>query len=337
MDSSELTAKIIHYLEKKESFDNPKGNRLLTEYKKINQTRQEYQSLIPEIDKKEQNSLLGEIKELTAQEDQIILQIKEQIITEKRTEQDVIMEIRPGTGGIEAGLFARDLYQMYSGFAEKKGWRVEIIESRVGEKGNIVSIFFVIKGKNAFSWLKNEAGVHRVQREPETGKGGKIHTSTASVVILPPLQDVEFDLLPQNLKIETCRASGAGGQHVNTTDSAVKATYTYSTNGKTETITAISQDSRKQHENKQKALLVLKKRLWEKKQTEQDQVIGNLRSAAIGTAERSEKIRTYNFPDNRATDHRLKISWKNLDSVLKGDLEEISQKLIDYEVEKKLS
>jgi len=147
MDSSELTAKIVHYLEN----NVPKENWLLAEYKKIKQTRQEYQSLIPEIDKKEQNSLLTEIKELTTQEDQIILQIKEQIITEKRTEQDVIMEIRPGTGGTEAGLFVRDLYQMYCGFAEKKGWRVEIIENRVGEKGNFISIFFTIKGKNAFS------------------------------------------------------------------------------------------------------------------------------------------------------------------------------------------
>ena len=132
----------------------------------------------------------------------------------------------------------------------------------MGEKGNFISIFFTIKGKNVFSLLKNEAGVHRVQREPETGKGGKIHTSTASVVILPPLQDIEVDFSPKNLKIETCRAGGAGGQHVNTTDSAVKATYTYTTNsGKVEIITAICQDSRKQPENKKKALLILKKRL----------------------------------------------------------------------------
>ncbi|CAI2181010.1 18050_t:CDS:2 [Funneliformis geosporum] len=255
MDSSELTAKIINYLEDK----NSKGSWLLTEYKKINQIRQEYQSLISEIDKKEQKSLLAEIKKLTAQAEELILQIKEQIITEKVTEQEVIMEIRPGPGGDEAGLFA---------------------------------------------------GIHRVQREPETGKRGKVHTSTASVVILPPPQDIELDLLSQNLKIETCRASGAGGQHVNTTDSAIKATYTYSVNGKTETITAISQDNR---------------------------AIGNLRSAAIGTAERSEKIRTYKFRDNLVTDHRLKISWKRLDSILEGDLEEIIQKLIDYEVEKKIT
>ncbi|MCE8163349.1 MAG: PCRF domain-containing protein [Candidatus Moeniiplasma glomeromycotorum] len=334
MDSSELTTKIIHYLEN----DSSKGNWLLTEYKKINQTRQEYQSLIPEIDKKEQHSLLAEIKELTIQEDQIILQIKEQIIAEERVEQDVIIEIRPGTGGIEAGLFTRDLYRMYCGFAEKKGWRVEIIETRIGEKGNFISVFFAIKGKNAFSWLKNEAGVHRVQRVPETENKEKLQTSTASVVILPPLKDIEIDLLPQNLKIETCRASGAGGQHVNTTDSAVKVTYTYSTNGKTEIITATSQDSRKQHENKQKALLVLKKRLWERKQIEKNRAIGGLRSVAIGNAERSEKIRTYNFPANRVTDHRLKISWEEkLEFIIEGDLEEVCQKLIDYEVEKKLS
>ncbi|KLL01568.1 MAG: peptide chain release factor 1 [Mycoplasmataceae bacterium RC_NB112A] len=333
MDSSGLIAKIIHYLEN----SNQKGNWLLNEYKRIKQTRQEYQSLISEIDKKEQKILLSEIEELNNQENQLISQIKKQIITEGKEEREIIMEIRPGTGGTEAGLFARDLYRMYYGFAEKKGWKVEIIENRVGEKGNFVSIFFAIKGKNVFSLLKNEAGVHRVQRKPQTEKGERVHTSTASVVVLPPLQDIEIDISPKNLRIETCRAGGAGGQHVNTTDSAVKVTYTYSSDGKTEIITAISQESRKQHENKKNALLILKKRLWEKKHAEQNQAIGNLRSTSIGTAERFEKIRTYNFTQNRMTDHRLRISWEEkLEFILEGDLEEVIQKLIDYEVEKKL-
>ncbi|MCE8162715.1 MAG: PCRF domain-containing protein [Candidatus Moeniiplasma glomeromycotorum] len=335
MSSSELTTKIIHYLEN----NNQKGNWswFLSEYQKINQIRQEYRSLISEINKNEQKFLLAEIKELTEQEEQLVSQIKEQIIAEKRNEQEVIMEIRPGTGGVEAGLFARDLYRMYYGFAKKKGWKVEIIESRVGREGNFVSIFFTIKGKNVFSLLKNEAGVHRVQRDPQTEKEEKVHTSTASVAILPPLQDVEIDISPKNLRIETYGSSGPGGQHANKTESAVKVTYTHSIGGKTETITAVSQESRKQHENKKNALLILKKRLWEKKQAEQNQAIGNLRSTSIGRAERFEKIRTYNFIQNRVTDHRLKISWEEkLEFIIEGNMEEIIQKLIDYEVEKKI-
>jgi peptide chain release factor 1 len=335
MNSPELTAKIIHYLES----NNQKGNWnwFLAEYQQINQTRQEYQNLFPEMDKREQKILLSEIEELTKQETQLISQIKEQIITEKSSEQEIIMEIRPGAGGVEAGLFARDLYGMYCGFAEKKRWKVETIENKVGEKGNFISVFFAVRGKSVFNCLKNEAGVHRVQRVPTTGHGER-HTSTASVVILSKLQDIKLDISEKNLKIETYGSGGPGGQHANKTESAVKVTYTYSTaTGKTETITAVSQESREQPKNKKAALLILKKRLWERKQVEQNQKIGNVRSAAIGSAERSEKIRTYNFFGNRVTDHRLKIDWGEPDSILRGNLEEIIQQLIDYEVEKKIS
>lgn len=213
-----------------------------------------------------------------------------------------------------------------------------MVESKVGYKGTFSFVSFLIKGKEAFNYLKNEAGVHRVQRIPITGKKDKKHTSTATVAVLPEPQDIVLKIQESDLKYETCRSSGAGGQHVNTTDSAVKVTYTYSTNGKTEIITATSQDGRSQHDNKKKALAVLKSRLWEKLQVEKEKEIGGLRSSMIGTAERSEKFRTYNFQDDRITDSRLKIKLFNkLNLVMEGDLEEICQKSIDYEVEKKIS
>jgi peptide chain release factor 1 len=182
-------------------------------------------------------------------------------------------------------------------------------ESKVDNEGNFTFVSFLIKGDKVFNFLKNEAGVHRVQRVPKTENKGRIHTSTASVVILPEAEEISLNIQKKDLSIETCRSSGAGGQHVNTTDSAVKVTYTYkNSNGKTETITAVSQDGRSQHDNKERALTVLKSRIWEKLQTERKKEIGDLRSSSIGTAERAEKIRTYNYPQNRVTDHRLGIS-----------------------------
>jgi peptide chain release factor 1 len=213
-----------------------------------------------------------------------------------------------------------------------------MIEEKVGSIGNFDFVSFFIRGEGVFKYLKNESGVHRVQRIPKTAKGGEMHTSTATVVVLPEFQDIKLDISQKNLKIETCRASGAGGQHVNTTDSAVKITYTYSVNGKTETITATSQDGRSQHDNRARALTVLKDRLLEKLQTDQAKEIGNLRSSMIGTAERSENFRTYNFQKNRIKDKRLDIKLENkLDFVMEGNLEEICQRAIDYEVEKKIT
>src|SRR4051812_28707731 len=177
-----------------------------------------------------------------------------------------------------------------------------MVESKVDVGGNFTLVSFLIKGKDVFNWLKNEAGVHRVQRVPQTENKGRIHTSTATVVILPEAQDIALNIRPQDLRVDTYRSSGAGGQHVNTTDSAVRITHLPTG------IIATSQDGRSQHDNKEKALFILKSRLLEKLQAEKEQKTGNLRSAMIGTAERSEKIRTYNYPQNRVTDHRLGIS-----------------------------
>ncbi|CAI2162044.1 2946_t:CDS:2 [Funneliformis geosporum] len=279
------------------------------EYEKLNQEQKDYQELSQGVSKEEQNILLSEIKNLDERKKELINKIKEQIIEEESISQNVIIEIRPGPGGDEAGLFVRDLYRMYS-----------------------------MKGKGVFNYLKNEAGVHRVQRIPLTAKGGEKHTSTATVVVLPEPQDIVLNIPSSDLKYDYYRSSGAGGQHVNTTDSAVRATYTYSTNGKTETIVATSQDGRSQHDNKERALTVLKSRLWEKLQLEQQKKMGNLRSTMIGTAERSENFRTYNFQGNRVVDKRLNIKlYGKIEFIMKGELEEICQKSIDYEVEKKIT
>ncbi|CAG8665583.1 6388_t:CDS:2 [Ambispora gerdemannii] len=314
--NKELAEKIIEYLKRLEENEfsqkitSKKKNLLLAkkkEYEKLAAIQKDYQDLVQEADnKEEQNLFQTEITNLEKQKEQIINVVKEEIIAEEGTEQDIVMEIRPGTGGTEAGLFARDLFAMYNNFVEKKGEEV-------------------------FKYLKNEAGVHRVQRVPRTESRGRIHTSTASVVVLPEAQDIALNILPQDLRIETSRSGGAGGQHVNTTDSKVQITHLPTG------IVAISQDGRSQHDNKARALFTLKSRLLEKLQSDKEKKTGNLRSSMIGTAERSEKIRTYNYPQNRITDHRLGISWKKLNIIVKGDLEEVCQKLIDYEVEKKLA
>ncbi|CAG8771621.1 1190_t:CDS:2, partial [Racocetra persica] len=275
-----MSSKIIDYLTEiaticaHRQLNNEKITFLLArkkEYEEAKAIAKEYQELLNQAISYEEKSLLKE-----------------------GTGQNVLVEIRPGTGGTEAGLFVRDLYRMYYKLAEKMNWKVEMVETKVDVAGNFDFVAFLVKGPEVFAWLKNEAGVHRVQRVPVTESKGRVHTSTASVVILPEATDISVNIHPQNLKTETYRSSGAGGQHVNTTDSAVKLTYTCLINGKNETITATSQDGRSQHDNKKRALFVLKSRLLEKLRSEQAKQVGNLRSSMIGTAERAEKIRTYN-------------------------------------------
>jgi peptide chain release factor 1 len=231
--------------------------------------------------------------------EKIIEEVKDLILEEEREQKKIIVEIRPGAGGLEASSFCRDIYTMYSKFAEKKKWKLEMIESKVDNLGYFNFVSFLLKGDSVFKCLKNESGVHRVQRVPETETKGRIHTSTISVVILPEAKETKIEIKNQDLRIDTYRASGAGGQHVNTTDSAVRITHIPTG------IVATSQDGRSQHDNKDKALFILRSRLSEQIEKEKAEKEGKLRSSAIGTSERSEKIRTYNFPQNRITDHRI--------------------------------
>jgi peptide chain release factor 1 len=273
------------------------------EYEKIENELLECQALKKEeISKENQVLLEQEIDKLEKDKYDLAVEIKKELFKEEGIEQNVLVEIRPGTGGIEAGLFARDLYRMYHKFADKKKWKVELIETNVDGVGNFNFVSLLVKGLDVFNYLKFESGVHRVQRVPVTESKGRIHTSTATVAVLPEAQDLNIKIKSQDLKIETYRSSGAGGQHVNTTDSAVRITHIPTG------VVATSQNGRSQHDNKEKALFVLKSRVSEKYLQEQEKEIGNLRSSAIGTAERAEKIRTYNYPQNRVTDHRVNVS-----------------------------
>jgi peptide chain release factor 1 len=334
-NTNELESKIITYLNKLESnqqIDHEKKNLLLNlkkEHNEINKNQKEYQDLIKEINEEEQNLLLLEVENLEKQKKEIIEQVKEIIVAEKTTGQNIILEIRPGPGGDEAGLFVTDLYEMYCRFAEKQDWKIELMEERKSNLGGYSFISFLVKGDKAFKYLKNEAGVHRVQRIPETEKYGRRQTSTATVAVLPEVQDIILDIPEQDLKIETRKSGGPGGQHVNKTESAVRITHL-------PTGIVATSSEKSQHENRKKALEILKERLQERLRSGQEKTIGNLRSTMIGTAERSEKIRTYNYSQNRVTDHRIKTSWHKLDFIMKGDLEDICQALIDYEIKQKI-
>lgn len=246
-------------------------------------------------------------------------------------DRNVIMEIRAGTGGDEAALFAGDLFRMYSRYAEKQGWKVEIIDSNPTELGGFKEVIFEINGKGAYSRLKYESGVHRVQRVPSTEAGGRIHTSAATVAVLPEAHEVDIEINPDDLRIDIYRASGHGGQGVNTTDSAVRITHIPTG------LVVTCQDERSQLKNKDKAMKVLRARLLEKVQEEQEREIAQNRRSQVGSGDRSERIRTYNFPQGRITDHRINLTTHQLANVLQGELDELINALVAEDQAKKLA
>ena len=244
-------------------------------------------------------------------------------------EKNVIVEIRAGTGGDEAAIFAGDLYKMYIRLCEKNKWKTELIEENSTEKGGFKEVVFSITGSQVYSQLKFENGVHRVQRVPETETQGRVHTSAASVVVMPEVEDVEVEIKKEDLKVDVFRASGCGGQHVNTTDSAVRMTHLPTG------IVVSCQDEKSQSKNKAKALKVLKARVYDKILREQQAEVSSARKSVIGSGDRSEKIRTYNYPQNRVTDHRINLTLYSLTDVMVGDLAElISQMQIADRAEK---
>ncbi len=241
-----------------------------------------------------------------------------------------IVEIRGGAGGEEAALFAASLYRMYSMYAVSRGWSVEMISSNETELGGFKEVCFMLKGDGVYSRMKYESGVHRVQRVPDTEASGRIHTSTVTVAVLPEVEDVSIEINPGDLQIDTYRASGAGGQHVNKTESAIRITH------KPTGMVVECQDERSQHKNREKAMAVLRSRLYEKMKQEQNDQIAADRRSQVGTGDRSERIRTYNFPQGRLTDHRIGLTIYKLDYVMNGDLDEIFEALITYEQTEKL-
>ena len=233
---------------------------------------------------------------------------------------NIIMEIRAGAGGDEAALFAADLYKMYMRFAEKQGWKVKILDSSASSLKGYKEIIFQVSGNDVYNLMKQEGGVHRVQRIPDTEKNGRIHTSTASVAVLPQVEQKELEIRPSDLRIDTYRASGPGGQYVNKTESAIRITHIPTG------LVVASQNERSQGANRETAMNILRSRLYAFKAEQEMQKMGQQRNAQIGTADRSEKIRTYNFPQDRITDHRIKKEWHNIERILDGDMWPIIKK-----------
>ncbi|MFC1501251.1 peptide chain release factor 1 [Elusimicrobiota bacterium] len=274
----------------------------------------------------EENNKLTEKKERLESEIKIYL-----IPPDPNDGKNIIIEIRAGTGGEEAALFAGELFRMYSRYVEVKGWKLEIIDSNATGIGGFKEIIFTISGQNIWKHLKYERGTHRVQRVPETEASGRVHTSAVTVAVLPEAEEVEVEVKPEDLRIDTYRASGAGGQHVNKTDSAIRITHVPTG------IVVACQEERSQIKNRAKAMRILRAKLLEEKILEQERSITTDRKKQIGSGDRSEKIRTYNFPQNRLTDHRINFSLYRLQEIMEGDLDELINKLISTDQEERLA
>ncbi len=272
----------------------------------------------------EENEKLGNKKEKLEKEIQLLI-----IPKDPKNEKDAIVEIRAGAGGDEAALFASQLWRMYAKFAENNNWKTVILNSSKTSIGGIKELIFEINGQNVYSKMKYESGVHRVQRVPETEKQGRVHTSTATVVVLPQAEETEIAIKNEDLKIDVFRSSGPGGQSVNTTDSAVRITHLPSG------IVISCQDEKSQLKNKVKAMQILRSRLLAAEEEKREKEESGARKNQIGTGDRSEKIRTYNFPQDRITDHRIKQSWHEIETVLEGNLNDIISSLQQADLEKK--
>lgn len=299
---------------------------MYTRYKDILQAKQEAQEILDTSgDKELEEMAYVEIGELKEQEEEVFQELRMLLIPKDPNDtKNVIMEIRAGAGGDEAGLFAAELMRMYLRYAEGRRWKTEMIDYSETGVGGIKEASFIIKGNGAYSRLKFESGTHRVQRVPATESGGRIHTSTATVAVLPEIDDVEIEIGPNDIRVDVFRSGGHGGQSVNTTDSAVRITHLPTG------IVATCQDGKSQQMNKEQAMKVLRARLYEKAMTEQTDAIASERRLQIGTGDRSAKIRTYNFPQSRITDHRIHETTHQLEAFLMGDIDDMIDKLISY-------
>ena len=291
------------------------------EYKDTEKALEEAKSLVNDSELGEFAIL--EVEEQTSKLDSIHKELELLLVPKDENDgKNVIMEIRGAAGGDEANIFAGDLFRMYSKYAEHQGWKLEVTHEVEGESGGYAQIEFQLSGEAVYSKLKYESGAHRVQRVPETESQGRVHTSTATVLVMPEVEEVEVEIKDSDIRVDITRSSGAGGQCVNTTDSAVRLTHIPTG------IIVYCQVERSQIKNKERAMQILKSRLYDLKQREQDEKVGNERRSKIGTGDRSEKIRTYNYPQNRLTDHRINYTVMHLDKIVEGDLEDLIQALI---------
>lgn len=303
------------------------------EYKQNKSTIDEAKELMddPDTDKEFREMLVGESQEAKANIERIEEELRILLLPkDPNDDKNVMMEIRGGAGGDEAALFAGDLFRMYTMYAESNRWKIEILSKNEIGIGGIKEISFMIQGQGAYSRLKFESGVHRVQRVPETESGGRIHTSTVTVAVLPEVEDVDVEINDDDLQIDTYRSGGAGGQHVNKTESAIRITHLPTG------LVVTCQDERSQHKNKEAAMKMLRSKLYDIKEQERSAAIAADRKSQVGTGDRSERIRTYNFPQGRMTDHRIGLTLYKLDAIMNGDLNEIIDALITTDQSEKL-
>lgn len=329
-------------------FDNPqRAQELSREYARLKElvaTGENYLKTLAQLD--ENRALIKsepadselaamakeEITRLEAAEQRLGRQVQSGLVPPDRNDsRNTIMEIRAGAGGQESALFAADLLRMYSRYAETRGWKVEPMDSSPSDLGGFKEVIFQIKGQDVFKRLKYESGVHRVQRVPATEAQGRIHTSTCTVAVLPEAEEVDIEIKPEEIEVNVCRASGKGGQGVNTTDSAVQIIH------KPTGLIVRCADERSQIKNRARAMTVLRSRLLEAKIAEENAKYAANRKQQVGTGERSEKIRTYNFPQNRITDHRVEVTLYNLSAVMEGDIDPVIEPLMTHDLEQKLA
>ena len=341
-------AEVESALSDPKAFDNPqRAQELSKEYARLKElvaTGNAYQKALADL---EENRVMlkGEVAEselaLMAKEEIARLEVEVQRLNKQlqfglvppvpTDSRNTIVEIRAGAGGSESALFAADLYRMYCRYSEAHGWKLEALDSSPSDLGGFKEIIFEIRGQDVFKRLKYESGVHRVQRVPATEAQGRIHTSTATVAVLPEAEEVDLQINPDEIEINVCRASGKGGQGVNTTDSAVQIIH------KPTGMIVRCADQRSQQKNKIQAMTVLRSRLLERKVAEEDAKYAAFRKDQVGTGERSEKIRTYNFPQNRVTDHRIEVTLYNLSNFIDGDLDPLLDPLMNHDLEEKLA
>ncbi|MEW6261231.1 MAG: peptide chain release factor 1 [Thermodesulfobacteriota bacterium] len=295
------------------------------EYRRVRRDIEESEELMREGELDIRQMAREEIDRLSAEKERLEIELKKLLLPKDPNDnKNILLEIRAGTGGEEAGLFAGDLFRMYNRYAERQRWKVEILTQHVTGLGAIKEIIALVQGQGVYSRLKYESGIHRVQRVPETEAQGRIHTSAVTVAVLPEAEEVDVQIDPSDLKIDVYRSSGPGGQHVNTTDSAVRITHLPTG------IVVTCQDEKSQWKNKAKAMTVLRARLLDKMTSEQDEKRSQERRMQVGTGDRSGRIRTYNFPQGRVTDHRIGLTLYKLENILQGDLDEVIDALIAH-------